>query len=224
MCHSQGDFVPNYLCVPSCIYFMWWNSRPPIVCNWCRHCNASYSLRKIFDESPSSITTNWCHNHIEFGLQSKLICKILNVIHCWFDCSFWMWITLSISSSIECNQVDAEVIEQLLSRRRNSRKKILIRESQREKKKLNCYSPEFLFLWFADSPKPLKTHPEVQRKKQFPKEETSSSKSQRQREAEIHKTPRSPKKNNPTKEETVEKTFNKESETKRWSSIFMHLI
>ncbi len=226
MCHSQGDFVPNYLCVPSCIYFMWWNSRPPIVCNWCRHCNASYSLGKIFDESPSSITTNWCHNHIEFGLQSKLICKILNVIHCWFDCSFWMWITLSISGSIECNQVDAKVIEQLLSRRRNSRKKILIKESQRENKKLSCYSPELLFLWFADSAKPLKTHPEVQRKKLLPKEETSetsSSKSERQREAEIHKTSRSPKKNNPTKEETVEKTFNKESETKRRSSIFMHL-
>jgi hypothetical protein len=52
----------------------------------------------------------------------------------------------------------------------------------------------------------------------FPKEETSetsSSKSQRQREAEIHKTSRSSKKNNPTKEETVETTFNKESETKR---------
>jgi hypothetical protein len=133
-----------------------------------------------------------------------------------------MWITLSISSSIKCNQVDAEVIEQLLSGR-NSRKKILIKESQRENKKLNCYSPEFLFLWFADSAKPLQTHPEVQRKKQLPKEETSdtsSSKSQRQREAEIHKTFRSPKKNNPTKEETVEKTFNKESETKRLSSIY----
>jgi hypothetical protein len=137
-----------------------------------------------------------------------------------------MWITLSISGSIECNQVDAKVIEQLLSRRRNSRKKILIKESQRENKKLSCYSPELLFLWFADSAKPLKTHPEVQRKKLLPKEETSetsSSKSERQREAEIHKTSRSPKKNNPTKEETVEKTFNKESETKRRSSIFMHL-
>jgi hypothetical protein len=137
-----------------------------------------------------------------------------------------MWITLSISGSIECNQVDAKVIEQLLSRRRNSRKKILIKESQRENKKLSCYSPELLFLWFADSAKPLKTHPEVQRKKKLPKEETSetsSSKSERQREAEIHKTSRSPKKNNPTKEETVEKTFNKESETKRRSSIFMHL-
>jgi hypothetical protein len=63
-------------------------------------------------------------------------------------------------------------------------KKILIKESQRENKKLNCYSPEFLFLWFADSAKPLQTRPEVQRKKQLPKEETSdtsSSKSQRQR-------------------------------------------
>jgi hypothetical protein len=125
-----------------------------------------------------------------------------------------MWITLSISSSIKCNRVDAEVIEQLLFSRRSSQKKILIKESQRENKKLSCYSPELLFLWFADSAKPLKTHPEVQRKKLLPKEETSetsSSKSERQREAEIHKTSRSPKKNNPTKEET----FNKESETKR---------
>jgi hypothetical protein len=100
-----------------------------------------------------------------------------------------MWITLSISSSIECNQVDAEVIEQLLSRRRNSRKKILIKESQRKNKKLNCYLPELLFLWFADSAKPLQTHPEVQRKKQEETPETSSSKSRRQREAEFIRHP-----------------------------------
>jgi hypothetical protein len=88
-----------------------------------------------------------------------------------------MWITLSISSSIKCNRVDAEVIEQLLFSRRSSQKKILIKESQRENKKLSCYSPELLFLWFANSAKPLKTHPEVQRKKKLPKEETSETSS-----------------------------------------------
>ncbi len=102
---------------------MWWNSRPPIVYKWCRQCNASYSLGKVFDETPASITTHWHRNYVEFGFQSKLLCQILNIIHCWFDCSFWMWITLSISSSIECNQVDAEFIDQLLFQRRNSRKK-----------------------------------------------------------------------------------------------------
>jgi hypothetical protein len=86
-------------------------------------------------------------------------------------------------------------------------------KSLREKTRSSVVT-ELLFLWFAHSAKPLKTHPEVQKKKQLPKEETSetsSSKSQRQREAEIQKTSRSPKKDNPTKEET----FNKESVTKR---------
>jgi hypothetical protein len=95
-----------------------------------------------------------------------------------------MWITLSISGSIECNQVDAKVIEQLLSQRRNSRKKILIKESQRENKKLSCYSPELLFLWFANSAKPLKTHPEVQRKKQLPKKKHQKHPHQRVRDKE----------------------------------------
>jgi hypothetical protein len=52
------------------------------------------------------------------------------------------------------------------SKEETAGKKIIIKESQRENKKLNCYSTELLLLWFADSAKPLKTHSRSS-KKQF---------------------------------------------------------